>query len=98
MWTDPLTRRRVFLAKSAFGVGSFALAHLLQADGLLADTTKPGENLPLNLAARPPHAAPQAKAMISLFMHGGPSHVDLFDPKPELSKHSGTDYGGDVVY
>ena len=36
--------------------------------------------------------------MISLFMHGGPSHVDLFDPKPELSKHSGKDYQGEVVY
>jgi uncharacterized protein (DUF1501 family) len=36
--------------------------------------------------------------MISLFMHGGPSHVDLLDPKPELTKHSGTDYAGEVVY
>ncbi len=36
--------------------------------------------------------------MISLFMHGGPSHVDLLDPKPELTKRSGTDYQGDVVY
>ena len=34
--------------------------------------------------------------MISLFMHGGPSHVDLLDPKPELTKHHGKDYGGDV--
>ena len=36
--------------------------------------------------------------MISLFMHGGPSHVDLLDPKPELSKHHGTEYDGDVVF
>ena len=36
--------------------------------------------------------------MISLFMHGGPSHVDLLDPKPELTKHHGNDYAGDVVY
>ena len=36
--------------------------------------------------------------MISLFMHGGPSHVDLLDPKPELSAKSGTEYGGDVIY
>ncbi len=36
--------------------------------------------------------------MISLFMHGGPSHVDLLDPKPELSSKHGTEYGGDVVY
>jgi hypothetical protein len=36
--------------------------------------------------------------MISLFMHGGPSHVDLLDPKPELTRYSGTDYQGEVVY
>lgn len=98
MWNDPMHSRRAFLANSAFGVGSFALAHLLQADGLLATPPKPGENLPLNLAPRPPHATPQATAMISLFMHGGPSHVDLFDPKPELSKHNGNDYGGEVTF
>lgn len=91
--------RRNFLVNSAFGVGAFALAHLLRQDGLLAaEPGKPGENLPLDLRSRPPHHAPKATAMISLFMHGGPSHVDLFDPKPELSKHHGADYGGDVVF
>jgi hypothetical protein len=91
--------RREFLATNAFGIGAFALAHLLQDDRLLGATpAKPGENLPLTLQARPPHATPRAKAMISLFMHGGPSHVDLLDPKPELSAKSGTEYGGDVVY
>ncbi len=91
--------RRAFLASSAFGIGSFALAHLLQRDGLLAEEPqKPGENLPLNLAARPPMFAPQANAMISLFMHGGPSHVDLLDPKPELSEMHGKSYGGDIAY
>ena len=39
--------------------------------------------------ARPPHFTPRAKRMIWLFMHGGPSHVDLFDPKPDLLKYSG---------
>jgi hypothetical protein len=92
--------RREFLAQSAFGIGSFALAHLLQQDGLLAESgpPKPGENLPLDLKPRPPHFAPRATAMISLFMHGGPSHVDLLDPKPELSKRHGTDYPGDVKF
>src|SRR4051794_2071283 len=100
MWTDaPPGNRRAFLAESAFGIGAFALAYLLGRDGLLAETPKrPGENLPLDLKPRPPHFAPRATAMISLFMHGGPSHVDLLDPKPELTKHHGTDYGGDVVY
>ncbi len=91
--------RREFLSQAAFGVGACALAHLLQEDALRADSpAKPGENLPLNLAARQPHQAPQAQAMISLFMHGGPSHIDLFDPKAELSKQHGQDFGGDVVY
>ena len=95
-----MNSRRQFLSRSAFGIGSFALAHLLQQDGLLADSgpSKPGENLPLNLKPRQPHFAPQATAMISLFMHGGPSHVDLFDPKPELSKQHGTDDSGDVTF
>jgi ATP-dependent DNA helicase RecG len=58
---------------------------------LLADApVKPGENLPLNLKARLPHFAPKATAMISQFMHGGPSHVDLLDPRPELQKNHGT--------
>lgn len=95
----PALARRQFLAQSAFGIGSFALAHLLAQDGLLADgPPKPGENLPLDLKPRAPHFAPTATAMISLFMHGGPSHVDLLDPKPELSKQHGTDYGGDVTF
>jgi len=92
-----LTRRRL-LSRSAFGIGSFALAHLLQQDGLLAAPPKPAENLPLNLDRRAPHFEPTAHAMISLFMHGGPSHVDLLDPKPELTRAHGQDYGGDVHF
>ncbi|QEL20818.1 DUF1501 domain-containing protein [Limnoglobus roseus] len=92
--------RRGFLSHTAGGVGFFALAHLLQRDGLLAGEgpSKPGENPTASLLARKPHFAPKAKAMISLFMHGGPSHVDLFDPKPELTKHSGKDYQGDIHF
>jgi Protein of unknown function (DUF1501) len=97
MWIDPT--RREFLARSAYGIGTFALAHLLQREGLLAqDVGRPGENLPLNLRPRQPHFAPKANAMISLFMHGGPSHVDLLDPKPELQRMHGRDYSGDVNY
>lgn len=100
MWIDPsrLSRRSV-LARTGFGIGSLALGSLLARDGLLAATPeKPGENPPLNLRARPTHFAPRATAMISLFMHGGPSHVDLLDPKPELSRSSGKDYSGPVSY
>ena len=100
MWTDSAyPSRRSFLANSSFGVGALALAHLLRQEGLLADEPKkPGENLALDLKPKATHFAPKANAMISLFMHGGPSHVDLLDPKPELAKHHGTEYGGDVVY
>ena len=92
--------RRSLLSNTSAGVGFFALAHLLQREGLLAaeGPGKPGENLSPSLMPRTPHFAPKAKAMISLFMHGGPSHVDLFDPKPELTKHSGQDYKGDVQF
>jgi hypothetical protein len=100
MWIDHDDQtRRAFLANTSFGVGAMALAHLLREEGLLAEEPgKPGENLPLSLSARAPHFAPKANAMISLFMHGGPSHVDLLDPKPKLSRSHGTDYGGDIVF
>src|SRR5690349_20357014 len=100
MWTDPPTStRREFLTRCAFGIGALALEQLLRRDNLLAETpAKPGENLPADLKARRPHFAPKATAMISLFMHGGPSHVDLLDPKPELTKHHGQDYSGEVAF
>lgn len=100
MWIDERYRtRRAFLANTAFGVGAVALTHLMREEGLLAEVPRqPGENLPLNLNARAPHFAPKATAMISLFMHGGPSHVDLLDPKPELSRLNGTEYGGDIAF
>jgi Protein of unknown function (DUF1501) len=69
--------RREFLTKSGCGFGLVALSSLLEAS--------PGSPL----AARPPHFPAKAKSIIYLFMHGGASHVDTFDPKPELTKHSG---------
>jgi hypothetical protein len=100
MWTDPPRwTRRSLLANTGFGVGAFALASLLRQEGALAEIPqKPGENLPLDLKPRSPMFAPKANAMISLFMHGGPSHVDLLDPKPELTRLHGADYGGEVQY
>ena len=76
----PMTRREL-LQRSSLGFGSLALQSLLGADGLLASQNP--------LAPRVPHFAPKAKAVIFLFMYGGPSHVDLFDPKPELAKWHG---------
>jgi hypothetical protein len=77
------TDRRGFLG----GMGGIALAHLLQQDGLLASGPIAGSGNPL--AAQRTHFPAKAKRVIWLFMHGGPSHVDLFDPKPELIKWAG---------
>ena len=66
--------RRAFLGRAGGGFGGLALGCLLRE----------------NLASNPlkPHFAPRAKRVISLFMSGGPSHVDTFDPKPLLTKRS----------
>jgi hypothetical protein len=94
----PYTRRR-FLADNAMGIGSVALAWLMQQESLrAAPRLLPKDVRSYDLAPKTPHFAPTATAMISLFQHGGPSHVDLTDPKPELTRLSGTDYPGDIEY
>ena len=76
----PFLTRRQILQQSGAGFGGLALQSLLGADGLTG--TNP-------LLAKPPHFAPKAKSVIFLFMYGGPSHIDLFDPKPMLTKYDG---------
>lgn len=71
--------RRRFFRECAGGIGTAALANLLASDGLASDP----------LAPRKPHFSPKAKNVIFLFMEGGPSQMDLFDPKPELQKWHG---------
>lgn len=94
----PLSRRQ-FLNQQAMGIGSLALAWLLHQDQANATPMSlPKETPTFDLIPKQPHHAPRAKAMISLFQHGGPSHIDLTDPKPELSKRDGTDYDGEVGY
>jgi hypothetical protein len=80
------TSRRQFLARAGAGLGLLALGDLLQAPGLRAED-EPRAGAPL--APRPPHFAARAKSVIWLFMEGGPSGVDLFDPKPELDQNHG---------
>lgn len=95
---SPFTRRQ-FLARNAMGVGSVALAWMLGRDRLLGTPAAiPRGPQHFDLTPKRPHFAPRARAMISLFMHGGPSHMDLLDPKPELSRRSGEDYPGDITY
>jgi hypothetical protein len=92
--------RRHFLAASSMSIGSVALAWLLHEERLLADQPARPELEPpkFDLTPKPPHAPARAKAMISLFMQGGPSHIDLLDPKPVLTKFDGTKYEGELHY
>jgi hypothetical protein len=91
--------RRAFLRDGSLGIGTLALAWLLNQEQASASPAKlPIAPPRVDLLPRAPHHPPRAKAMISLFMHGGPSHMDLTDPKPELSRLSGTEYPGDIAY
>ena len=87
------------MGASAFGLGSTALAWLLQQEGLLAAPVRP-ELAPqrYDLNPKPAHHAAKARAMISLLMIGGPSHMDLFDPKPLLKQYEGKKFPGELKY
>src|SRR5436190_23529344 len=97
----PCCSRRHFLESSSFGLGSLALACLLRDDNVLAGPpVKPIVDGPprYDLLPKKPHFEPKAKAMISLFMMGGPSQMDMFDPKPMLTKYDGQKFPGEVKY
>ncbi len=84
MWTDSsrfLTRREM-LGKMCAGFGLLGLASVAQAAGLSSP--------------RLPHFAPRAKRLVFLFLNGGPSHVDTFDPKPSLAKFEGQQPSGEL--
>lgn len=97
--TPGLFTRRRFLSENAMGLGGVALAWLLNRDKLLATPKDiPRGPRSFDLKPKPTHFAPKARAMISLFMHGGPSHMDLTDPKPKLKRCDGMEYGEDIQY
>src|SRR5260370_4149833 len=76
--------RRRFLQASGFGFGGLALTYLLNREGLLA-----AEQAPQTLKPRSGQFPAQARAMVHFMQNGGPSQMDLFDPKPELQKQNG---------
>lgn len=80
-----VTRRQLF-GRTASGVGVAALASLLQAGGASAAESRGVPGLP-----GLPHFAPKAKRVVVLWQGGGPSHVDLFDPKPVMREMAGKD-------
>jgi hypothetical protein len=81
---SPLLTRRQLLQLSGLGFGSLVLSYLTQADEAR------------DLRPRPPHRAPRARAVILMMQNGGPSQMDLFDPKPELTRRSGQVHGNSV--
>ncbi len=89
--------RRHFLAQSGFGLSSLGALWLLQQEKLLG---KPVDLVPQHFDTLPkvPPFQPRARAMISMFMQGGPSQIDLFDPKPELDKRNGQKFTGEIKF
>src|ERR1700722_4180066 len=78
-----LTRTRREFVRDAFcGFGGLAVASMLQEEQARGGSVDP-------LAVKPPHLAAKAKSVIFLFMAGGPSHLETFDPKPLLNQLNG---------
>ena len=78
------TSRRDFLARAGAGFGALALADFPQRSASASEIADGPRSLTQPLLPRKPHFIPKAKSVIFLFMEGGPSHMDTFDPKPLL--------------
>src|SRR5580765_878129 len=93
--------RREFLFRSGGGISGVALAYLLDRQGLLsaqqADSCAAAAVGVNPYAPKAPHFKPRATSVISLFMGGGWSQVDTFDPKPALAKYAGEPIDGKVA-
>ncbi|MBM3875043.1 MAG: DUF1501 domain-containing protein, partial [Verrucomicrobia bacterium] len=87
------TCRRDFLARAGGGFGLLALAELMTRTGALPRVEA---STPSPLAPKAPHFRAKAKRAVFLFMNGGPSQVDTFDPKPALTRYHGQPYTGDA--
>src|SRR5262245_1742036 len=92
-WTEQRSclprSRREFLVQAGGGFGAIALSWLLARDGYGVEPARNGKPGTNPLAAKQPLFPAKAKSVIFMFMVGGPSAVDLFDPKPELDKWQG---------
>jgi hypothetical protein len=86
--SGPLSRR-AWLSQIGGGVGALGLATVLHDAGLLAASATATGIAHNPLAPKAPHFPPRAKHLIFLFMNGGPSHLDTFDPKPALHRYAG---------
>src|SRR5213075_998728 len=81
---DALLTRRELLCRSGIGMGALAMSNMIGS--ALAGDDAAGLN---PLKPRKPHFPAKAKRIIHIFLNGGPSHVDTFDPKPALAKFAG---------
>lgn len=88
-------KRRDFFARTSDGLLGAAFAHLF-TDDLLASGGSHSPGPPYNLKAKNGHHPARARSVIQLFMNGGPSQMDLFDPKPLLRKYDGQPFPGDI--
>lgn len=88
----PVATRRSFFNSLADAFCGAALAQLFLQDAVVA-SEGPGR---FDLTAKAPHHTPTANSVIHLFMNGGPSQMDLFDPKPALEKYAGQPFRGNV--
>ena len=88
-----LMTRRELIRQGTVGLGWLSMADLI-CDGQTLAASAPG--LGLDVRPRVPHFAPRARRMVLLFQHGGPSQIDLFDPKSELEKYEGKPMPGGV--
>jgi len=84
-----LPSRRELLARLGGGFGGLAVAAVLGELSQLGAAARESGPVQYDLKPKPPHFPAKARAVIQLFMHGGPSHVDLLDPKPMLAKYDG---------
>src|SRR5262245_33975849 len=81
--------RRELLARSGMGFAALGLAGLLADSAGLVSDAAAAEGYVNPMLPRAPHFPAKAKHVIHLFLNGGPSHVDTFDPKPALEKYAG---------
>src|SRR5882724_6403308 len=86
---DSRLSRRELLCRSGLGFGMLGLAGVLESDGRLTPTANAASVTGGALAPKSPHFAGKAKRVVHLFMNGGPSQVDTFDPKSLLDKYHG---------
>lgn len=90
--------RRSFLWEAGGGFAALSLVDLLSRDRFFTNCASAASQSPAPTSTKPPHFPAKAKHCIFLFMNGGPSQIDTFDPKPVLEKYDGKPYSGDLKF